>query len=53
MLLKQYNEDWSYVIKEVKGELKTTEEHDYVWSTEEDNSFIEIMLTANELVARL
>ena len=52
-LLERCNKDWSNVIKDTKGELKAAEEREYARATEGENNFIELMLDANELIARL
>ena len=53
LLLERCNKDWSNILKDAKGEVKATEEHEYTRATKGENSFIELMLTANDTIARL
>ena len=53
LLLGRCNGDWSSVIKDVKGEGEATEERKYARVTEGEDSFIELMVTANDMIARL
>ena len=52
-LLERCNKDWSNVIKDAKGEGKAAEERKYARATEGEDSFIELMLAANDTIARL
>ena len=51
--LERCNKDWSNVIKDAKGEGKAIEEREYARVTEGEDSFIELMLAANDTIARL
>ena len=53
LLLERCNRHWSNIIKDTKGEGKATEEQEYARATEGEDSFIELMLTANDTIARL
>ena len=53
LLLERCNKDWSNILKDSKGEAKANEEREYARATEGENSFIELMLTANDMIARL
>ena len=53
LLLERCNKYWSNILKDVKGEVKATEEREYAQATEGKNNFIELMLTANDTIARL
>ena len=53
MLLERCNKDWLNVTKEAKGEGKAIEEREYAQVTEGEDSFIELMLAANDTIARL
>ena len=53
LLLERCNKDWSNILKDEKGEVKATEESEYARATEGENNFIELMLTANDTIARL
>ena len=53
LLLERCNKDWSNILKDLKGEAKASEEREYAKATEGENSFIELMLTANDMIARL
>ena len=45
--------NWLNVIKDAKGEGKAAEECEYARVTEGEDSFIELMLAANDTIARL
>ena len=53
LLLERCNKDRSNILKDAKGEVKATEEREYARATEGENSFIELILTANDTIARL
>ena len=53
LLLERCNKDWSNILKDSKGEAKANEELEYAKAMEGENSFIELMLTANDTIARL
>ena len=52
LLLERCNRDWSNVIEDTKGEGKAIKECEYAQATEGEDSFIELMLTANDMIAR-
>ena len=45
--------DWSNIIKNAKEERKATEECKYTRVTEGKDSFIKLILTTNDIIARL
>ena len=51
-ILERCNKDWSTLLKETKGDAKVTEEREYACVAGEEG-FIEIMLMANDVLARL
>ena len=53
LLLEQCNKDCPNILKDMKGEVKATEERENAQETEGENNFIEFMLTANDMIARL
>ena len=53
LLLERCSKDWSNVIKDTKGEGKAIEEREYARVTEGEDRFIELMLAANDMIARL
>ena len=53
LLLERCNKDWSNILKDLKGEAKASKEREYAKATEGENSFIELILTANDTIARL
>ena len=52
-ILERCNKDWSTLLKETKGDAKVTEEREYIRVAEGEEGFIEVMLIANEVMARL
>ena len=53
-ILERCNKDWStLILKEAKGEAKATEEREYTRIAEGEEGFIEVMLVANDTLARL
>ena len=52
-ILERCNKDWSTLLKETKGDVKVTEERKYARMAEGEEGFIEIMLMANDVLARL
>ena len=52
-LLERCNRDWASLLKEIDGEERTKEEAEYQKVTEGSESFIEVLLDAGEIIARL
>ena len=53
-ILQRCNKDWStLILKEVKGEVKATEEREYTCIAEGEEGSIEVILVANDTLARL
>ena len=52
-LLERCNRDWSIVLKDMKGEEKSKEEAEYQRFSEGEESFVETLLDAGDVVARL
>ena len=57
VILERCNKDWSTLLKETKGDARVTEEQEeereYTHVVEGEEGFIEVMLIANEVMARL
>jgi len=53
VLFKKCNKDWSNILRETKGDAKVAEEHEYVRVCEGENEFIDVLMVANEVLARL
>ena len=53
-ILERCNKDWStLILKEAKGKAKATKEREYTCIAEGEEGFIEVMLVANDTLARL
>ena len=52
-LLEKCNRDWSNILKELKGDTKVTEESEYTRVSDGEDGFIEVLLVATEVLARL
>ena len=52
-LLEKCNKDWSNILKELKGDAKVTEESEYKRVADGEDGFIEVLLVATEVLARL
>ena len=52
-LLEKCNKDWSNILKELKGDAKVTEESEYTRVADGEDGFIEVLLVATEVLARL
>ena len=51
--LEKCNKDWSNILKELKGDAKVTEESEYTRVADREDAFIEVLLVATEVLARL
>ena len=52
-LLERCNRDWSSLLKDLKNEDRSKEEKEYQHVAEGSEGYIEILMDANEMVARL
>jgi len=53
VLLEKCNKDWSNILREMKGDAKVTEECEYARVSKGENGFIDVLMIANEVLARL
>jgi len=53
VLLKKCNKEWSNILREMKGGAKVAEKHEYAQMSEGENGFIDVLMVANEVLARL
>jgi len=47
VLLEKSNKDWSNILREMKGDIKVTEGHEYARVSEGENGFIDALMVAN------
>ena len=52
-LLERCNRDWSSLLKDLKGDERSKEEKEYQRVAEGSEGYIEMLMDANEMVARL
>jgi len=53
VLLEKCNKDWSNILRETKGDARVAEEREYAKVSEGENGFIDVLMVANEVLARL
>ena len=51
--MEKCNDEWLKLLANLQGEEREAEEKEYCWAAESDSGFIELLLDANETVARL
>jgi len=52
-LLKKCNKDWSNIWRETERDAKVAEEREYARVSEGENGFIDVLMVANEVLAKL